>query len=321
MELFQIFWDDQKNLFLEFKKNEDEKKFLLPNKIRTINLQFEISKNEWQKSPPYLISIHRLYYTTDTFSFKIELDELVNMDELQIKILHMVIILVSGQRIQYAFTRSFSMVDISINDECYDGYKYEDLKLKSNIKNKITKEKIFHEIKTNLDGNEEQRTEIYEKHKIEKVIKDDSLISMIHENNKTLKSIAQELKNISLSLQNLPNNVVSYNPSVPVMRNQKEGIERIKIPMKPTLIQGQLSSAKLMVIKEMKSIFEQNVDDKSNFNVKAILKPLTEEELKNMMLDDEILKKKEEIAINNQIKRIEKQKEKQIHLKDLKKPK
>ena len=320
MELFQIFWDDQKNLFLGFKKDEEERQHLLPKKIRTINLQFEISKNIRQKSPPYLISIHRLYYTTETFSFTIELDELANLDELQIKILRMVIILISGQRIQYTFTQSFSMSDININEDCYVGYNYEDLKLKTNIKNKITQEKIFHEIKTNLDGNEERRTEIYEKSKVEEVIKDNSLISMIYESNKTLKSIAQELKNISLTLQNLPSNVVAYSPSVPVMSSQKGGIERSIIPMKPALIQGQMSSAKLMVIKEMKSIFEQSIDEDSNFNVRAILKPLAEDELKDMMLNDEELKKREEVAINNQMIRLKKYQKQKIRLKDLKKP-
>jgi hypothetical protein len=51
------------------------------------------------------------------------------------------------------------------------------------------------------------------------------------------------------------------------------------------------------------------------------LKPLTGEELNNMMLDDEILKEKEEEAINNQIKRFKKEQGKVIKLKKLKKPK
>jgi hypothetical protein len=71
----------------------------------------------------------------------------------------------------------------------------------------------------------------------------------------------------------------------------------------------------------MKTIFEQSMDEDSVFNIKNILKPLTEEELNNMMLDDNVLKEKEETAINNQIKRFKKEQEKVIDPKKLKKPK
>jgi predicted amino acid-binding ACT domain protein len=76
-----------------------------------------------------------------------------------------------------------------------------------------------------------------------------------------------------------------------------------------------------MVIKEMKTIFEQSTDENSIFNIKNILKPLTEEELNIIMLEDNALKEKEETAINNQMKRFKKEQEKVINLKTLKKPK
>jgi hypothetical protein len=82
-----------------------------------------------------------------------------------------------------------------------------------------------------------------------------------------------------------------------------------------------MNSGKLMVIKEMKEIFKQSTDENSSFNIKDILKPLSEEELNKMMLDDNILKEKEEAAINNQIKRFKNEQEKVIKLKKLKKPK
>ena len=46
MELFQVFWDDHNKLFLQFKKNEEEKTQFLPDKIKRLTLQFEISKQE-----------------------------------------------------------------------------------------------------------------------------------------------------------------------------------------------------------------------------------------------------------------------------------
>ena len=79
-----------------------------------------------------------------------------------------------------------------------------------------------------------------------------------------------------------------------------------------------MSSGKLMVIREMKSIFNENINKNSTFNIKDILKPLTEEELKAMMLDDEELIKKEEKAIENQIKRLKKKQKEEIQVEDLK---
>ena len=110
------------------------------------------------------------------------------------------------------------------------------------------------------------------------------------------------------------------NPRLPG-RSSDIAIERIKIPSKPALIQGQISSGKLMIIKEMKTIFSKNIEKNSIFNVKEILKPMTEDELNGMMPDEEVLREKEEKAIRNQIKRLKNQKKKEINLENLKKPK
>ena len=144
---------------------------------------------------------------------------------------------------------------------------------------------------------------------------------LIREGNNTLKRIEQVLQNLSLSSQNILHTNIQYIPSVPVRGGTGPGIERIKLPTKPALIQGQMSSNKLMVIREMKSIFNENIDKNSGFNIKAILKPLSEQELEVMMLNDEELMKKEEEAIKNQIDRLKKQQEKEIHLENLKPPK
>ena len=125
----------------------------------------------------------------------------------------------------------------------------------------------------------------------------------------------------NLTLQNVSLGNVSYTQAPRLSnRNSGPGIERIKKPSSPSLIQGQMSSSKLVVIKEMKNIFKQSVDNNSSFNISDILKPLTEEELGEMMLDDEILKEKEEEAIKKQIERFKKEQVKVIELDKLKKP-
>jgi len=69
MELFQVFWDDQRKLFLEFKKNDEEQTQFLPDKIKRLNFQFEISKivkqEIYYKQSPSLVSIKKIYHSND----------------------------------------------------------------------------------------------------------------------------------------------------------------------------------------------------------------------------------------------------------------
>jgi len=326
MELFQVLWDDGKQLFLEFKKDEMENQILLPEKIKRLNLKFEISKSirheAHSNQPPYLVSIKKLYYSTEFICFSIDLNEIYGYDDLQFRILRLSIFLYSGQRFEYTFQEKFNISDIWVNEDCYEGFEFIELGVNRSQQKTITREKIYKEVITDPTQNKRESTIIYEKNSIKSVSVDESIISMISESNNTLKSIEQHLKNLNLTLQNVSLGNVSYTQAPRLSnRNSGPGIERIKKPSSPSLIQGQMSSGKLMVIKEMKTIFQQSTDENSTFNIKNILKPLTEEELNKMMLDDNILKEKEKTTINNQMKRFKKEQEKVINLKKLKKPK
>jgi len=325
MELFQVLWDDGKQLFLEFKKDKKENQTLLPEKIKRLNLKFEISKSFRKEVPsnqlPYLVSIKKLYYSTEFLCFSIDLNEIYGYEDLQFRVLRLSIFLYSGQRFEYTFQEKFNISDIWVNEDCYAGFEFIDLGVKRNQINTFTREKFYKEVKIDPIQNKQESTIIYEKNSIKSVSVDESIISMIAESNNTLKSIEQHLKNLNLTLQNvsLVNPSYAQTPRLP-NRNSGPGIERIKRSPNPTLIQGQMSSGKLVVIKEMKNIFKQSLDKNSTFNISDILKPLTEEELGEMMLDDEILKEKEEEAINKQIERFKKEHGKVIELDKLKKP-
>lgn len=323
MELFQVFWDDQNKLFLEFTKDQKEKQLYLPDKIKRLNLKFEISKQEtYYKDPPYLVSIKDIYHSDDGLSFSIDLDQLTSIEDLQIKIIQLVIFLYTGKRVKYTFRESFNMSDISVNDDCYAGYQYVDLTSNNNINSFFTQEKFYEEVKTDFEKNEQKRTRVYEKKKFENVSENSSLLSMIFESNKSLKNIEEQLKNLAVILKSMSFNTTPSFPPAPVIRRtQGEGIERIKLPSSnPTLMQNQTSSAKMLVIKEMKSIFQKSVEKNSTFSIKDILKPMSEEELKKLTLNEEDLKKKEEIAIENQIRRFKKQQDEKASLENLKKP-
>ncbi len=325
MELFQLFWDDQKKLFLEFKKDEEEQILFLPDKIKRLSFRFEISKivsdQLYFRQTPSLVSVKKIYHSQEYLSFSIDLDEIQGYDDLQFKILKLSIYLHSGQRIEYSFAEKFNISDIWINEDCYVGFQYIDLTKNRTQHQNFTKEKVFQEVKKDYTKNKEERTYVYEKNSVESYTVDQSLLTMINESNQTLKNIESHLKNLTTTLQNMPLNSVPMGPPQGIpQRIPGPSINRITSEKVASLIQSSVSSVKMLVIKEMKSKFKEVTEKNNGFSIKDILKPMSEEELKALTLNEEDLRKKEEAAINNQIKRLEKQENKNISLSDLKKP-
>ena len=71
----------------------------------------------------------------------------------------------------------------------------------------------------------------------------------------------------------------------------------------------------------MKTIFRETTEKNSGFSIKDILKPMDDEELQSITLNEDELREKEEVAIANQIKRFKKMQEEKIELEQLKEPK
>jgi len=328
MELFQAFWDDQQKLFLEFVKNNEEREIFTPQKIKYLNIHFKISQILTQdilnKQPPIIISIKRIYHSNECLSFPIELDDFRNVNGLQITILRLIIYLKSGHRIEYVFTEKLNLSDLWVNEDCYSNYNFEDLSSKNRFKQTITNERLYEEIQKGSGSNKEKKTLIVEKQKIENIVESDSLTEMIKENNDTLKIIANELKNLTTVIKSLsfngPTQILP--PGPPIRRSNESGIERIKRPPSSlSLIQEENSSAKVLVIKEMKEKFIKVIEKNNGFSIKEILKPMSEDELKMLMVDEKTLKKKEEQAIKNQIERLKKEQGTISSLENLKEPK
>ena len=162
MELFQVFWDDQRNLFLEFKKHEDEKQFFLPETVKRINLRYEISKvfkrESYQNNLPQLISIKTIFFFNDFMAFSIDLSEIIDPEEVQIKILNLTIFLFSGQRIEYSIKRTFTLSEICINEDCYANFSYEEVRADNMAENSITQEKVYHEFEKDFKNLKEKGT-------------------------------------------------------------------------------------------------------------------------------------------------------------------
>jgi hypothetical protein len=117
------------------------------------------------------------------------------------------------------------------------------------------------------------------------------------------------------------NSILSGPPVRTPQRIPGAGIERIKRTELPSLIRGRGSSAKVLVIKEMKAKFKETTEKHDGFSVQDFLKPMGEVEFKAITLNDEKLLELEEKAIQNQIKRFEKLQEQEIKLLELKAPK
>jgi hypothetical protein len=325
MELFQIFWDDQKKLFLEFKKDKEEQVLFLPDKIKRLNFRFEISKivadQIYYRQTPSLISIKKIYHSQEYLSFSIDMEEIRGYDDLQFKVLELTIYLYSGKRIEYSFSEKFNISDIWINEDCYAGFQFIDLTKKRNQRQSFTKEKVFKETKTDFAQNKEETTYVYEKNSIESYNVDQSLITMITESNQTLKNIETHLKNLTSTLQNMPLSSVPAGPPQGIpQRIPGASTSRMTSEKVASLIKSSASSVRMLVIKEMKDKFREVTEKHNGFSVKDILKPMSEEEHKALTLNEEDLMRKSEEAISNQIKRLQKQESKPIELSDLKKP-
>lgn len=317
MELFQVFWDDQRNLFLEFKKHEDEKQLFLPETVKRINLRYEISKvfkrESYQKSLPHLVSIKTIYFFNDFMAFSIDLSEINDPEEVQIKILNLTIFLYAGQRIEYSTKRTFTLSEICINEDCYANFSYEEINTENTIETSITQEKVYHEFEKDYKNLREKGTLVYEKNKIRRTATNNPMMSLIRENTETMKNIVDQLKEINYTLKNLSLGNVNYTAPAPTRRGPPQsGIERIKRvngPRPNLAIQPQAP-----FLPELKSIMQ----DPEKF--RSYLKPMNEEELNIIILDDEELEQKQELAIQRQIKRLEKEQPKEIIIENLKKP-
>ena len=317
MELFQVYWDDQRNLFLEFKKDQLENQLFLPGTIKRINLKYEISRNNKRdrcfRQEPYLISVRNFYFFNEFMAFSIDMSEINDTDDLQIKIVNIIIILYSGKKIEYAISTTFIMAEICVNDECYSNFTYEEIKMENKTENSILHEKIFQELEKDLKNNKERSTFIYEKKSINNSISHDLLVNLVSGNTEAINNIVEQLKELNSTLKNMSLNSIGYVSPGLSQNGPPKRITNWKT--NPKLSNSRLaikSPGKLPFLPELKKIMK---DDDSFHNY---LKPMSEEELTEIMLDDEELEKKQEITIKRQIKRLEKEYPQELLLQNLK---
>ncbi|MHA1723631.1 MAG: hypothetical protein ACTSXH_02155 [Promethearchaeota archaeon] len=322
MYLLELGWDDSNNLIFEFEKEGEEEKVILPETVDRINIKFEISKVQQYelgpKPPPYLVSVKEVFFTEKTMCFLINLRQLNRPEELKITILKLTIFFINGNKVFLTFNENCKFSEIHHNGTFYKENYVQNCSSRNNIKTKITQERVFKEILQDFNKNTRKTTYVYQKNQIENTIEDAQYISLIKENNERLKRVEEELKTISVLLKDARfNGITNYSNLPPVPSSPPSmGITRIKHPPKNST--GVQQS--LVYLSELKTVLKKGKKENNEFNFREILKPLGEEELSKITLSDEELLKKQEDAINNQLKRLKKEEEKIFRLEDLRKP-
>lgn len=316
MELFQVFWDDRRNLCLEFKNSEEDKPYFVPENIKRLNLKYELSridrKDAYNKKMPILVSIKNFFISEDLIVFSIDLDLLMPQEDLEINFVNLTVFFYSGKRIEISINEIYEMSEIYVNED-FDTMDYQKRLKNDNTIPLITQERVYQEISKDFQHNKEKTTSVYEKNQIRNPSKVLPYISMIHENSERLKNMESYLKDISETLKRMKFNGTSLGS--PGLSSQ-DGIEIKRIRRIP--VKNVNASKRLSFLSELKEILNNSTEDNGVFNFKQILKPMDEEELKMIVLDDEELEKKEIEMLTRQMEKIEQENSGQIKLEDLK---
>jgi hypothetical protein len=243
------------------------------------------------------------------------MSEINDSDDLQIKIVNITIILLSGKKLEYKISTTYSISDICVNEDCYSNFKYEEIKTENKAENSVLHEKVFQELETDLKNNKERSTFIYEKKAIHNSISHDLLVNLVSGNTEAINNIVEQLKELNSTLKNMSLNSVGYGS--PGLSQTGPPKRMTNLNKTPNLANSNLAikaQGKLPFLSELKELMK---DENSFYNY---LKPMSEEELKEITLDDEELEKKEEITIKRQIKRLEKERPQELLLENLKGP-
>ncbi len=321
MQLVELAWDETSNLIFEFEKDKQEENVVIPETTARVNLKFEISPafdmKSFNKPPPHLISIKEIFFTQKTMCFLINLNQLNCPNELRITILEMTIFFLNGDKIIITFNNSYKFSELEYRDAFYKEDYVQNYASREKVKTKITQEKIFKKIQTDFIKNTQETTYMYQRNQFENSGENVEYYALIQENNERLKRVEEELKNISNMLRQGRFSGNNYTVTNSLLEGPPQrGIERIKKTSKTTTITQQ----SIIYLGELKTVLKKGQKDNKEFDIREILKPMSEEDLNKITLNEEDLLKKQEEAINNEIERLKKQESQVLRLENLKKP-
>jgi hypothetical protein len=310
MELACCYFDESSNLFVEFNKDEREQEKYIPDTVSRLNLKFEICKTipheHYKKNLPSLVSVKDLYFSPYSIAFSLDLDRLVNPQDLEIHFMQLTVFLESGKREVITLDQKYDVAEIEYVEDCYSGFEYKEFK-KENVKKTHTEEKVYHEVERDLKNQKERSRTIYQRNKDETFKESETVITVMKQGNERLRAIEEQLRTLTTFMKNMNFSGGGYSQGPPRRSNsQDKGILPIK---RKTPKKTGMPGKGLVYIKELKTVLQKGTKDNNEFNVNDILKPMSDDELKQITLNEDDLTKKQEEFIERQVQKekIEKQ--------------
>lgn len=319
MELFQVLWDDQRNLILDFKESGRNNSVHDLQELKRLNLKYEISKKDQNQSralaQPALVSVKEFNHTPDRLIFKIDLSDVLEFDELMIQFKALTLYSQNGTRKRIELKKSMDLSEIIIDEDYYDSVievnPVEFMKEeKSNaINGSHTKEQIYRETETDVTNNRKKDVFIYQKNSTTFSSDSNDLIRAIQENSARLARVEEGLIELTKTLKSMKFASAPNISPPPQLKPPPKSTSLNSIPNKPSPTFKKLpmkrpvrkDSGRLPYLGELRSIFKRKDENDKEFNFKDVLKPLSEEELKQITLDEEQLQKKEDEFYKRQL--------------------
>jgi hypothetical protein len=324
MYLYQVAWQDNQNdLVLEFKKNlKEDQELMERDKVKRLNLKYELSK---QVDPsgssiahPVLISVKDFHIIKNAMAFSINLDEIVAPDEVEIFFTKLTIFFQSGKKKEITINKHYSMSDIGIEEDFFtEFYTAHEEELEAVNSHSITQEEIYKEVETDENSNKKRERVLLRRNHTRVTTPRNSreMTELLRENNERLENVEEALTKLTDTLNNLgglsitnknPPNPSALPPPPPSSPQQKRKPIKSKISALPKKRPSiGMKNSKMAFLGELKEVLNSSIQKSGEFNVRDVLKPMSEEELKQVTLKDEELEKRELNFITRNIARQE----------------
>lgn len=318
MELVQVHWDDAQHLFLQFQNEEDESQCIEPDDIRRLNLKYEIVRTDSHAPPnaivPSLVAIKEFYVAKNRLLFSIDLHQLNEIEDLDIQFQRLTIFMKDGIKKQIRMAQRFSLTEILIEEdfsiEDVDSFEDQDI-----LGTSFTKEELVHEVTKDYNSNKETSKYTYKRDRVAVNPDMGPYIELIKENNRRLQSLEESLKQLTDVIKNAQFSAPSHSnsnnclpPPPPSLNRPPSGdrpIERIrKVPTKRISMNPARKGPKMPFMGELKKLITKSTNSKKEFNFRSILKPMNDDELKQITYNEEEIQKREEQVYIRQIERM-----------------
>ncbi|MHA1336857.1 MAG: hypothetical protein ACTSPW_14155 [Promethearchaeota archaeon] len=320
MELFQIYWDETQNLILEFKADHNSDGSLDLADISRLSLKYEIVRadmsgyNNLSESMSSLISIKNFEILDDLIKFSLDFRTLYNKEDFRINFLRLKIHFKSGEFIEYLLKDSYELAEIGSEPLSNGFFPIERL---NDQTASLTSERIISQTQSDLESNVCTKTVIYQRNHARFPTHHNELIQLLKENNQRLESLEKSIEKLTAVLtQNLQGsnsiiqtdamNTSNYDtkislppqslkpPPSPISANKEAPIVPIRKKLSgPPSTLTNIRAPKLAFIGELKSVLQSCKKGGKEFDFRSILKPMSDDELKSITLDDEELYKRE----------------------------